>query len=425
MITNYKLFKESLSSDRKSNMQMELLIKTCREMISNYDKADEFEQLKKNKNVEVQALLDKMNATSIIAKGVLIEVVKPYESNRLATKEYMEFVMTSKDAIDEEYVKMHAKAIELATKFADESSYLRFNKNSKNLATGTLVPENFVSNAFKWAFNKFKNLITKFLAAFDSKLQQIAQQAKQFQTTLITTEAVTYYCKDCGNSTRDENSKCKECGSSNWQTEQTVFESNATAPDLTEILTKAKEAIELAEQEAYYKNLARINEEHVKMMLSQFKAKAIAIDNILVSKTIISAKEKLSEVDYMNAITNAEIVGESVADMANSLLSLYTKSFQVSGSVRQYADDTNSPDGVLNATFDYVFKKVMLSQDNPNHQVNQVNQEEKVHENKLTDAIASVVNTVFNKIKQFISMFKISNRKCDLALAELNKIQIN
>ncbi len=417
MITSINEFKkylskinESLSKDRSNEFKIKMLVQTCKEFIDASAKGKEFEELKRGKDAEIEAILDDMKATSIIANGVLIEVIKPFQQHRLDSKEYLDFVEKSTGMITEEYKKMHQKAIQLATKDSDDIAYLRQFPNKKNLPTGTLTNEG-VKDFFLNIIRNIKN----FLASFNIKLNKIKNEAMKFQSM---NESVNYYCKDCGNSTRDEHEPCKGCGSMSQETEQTHFNesvenSNVDQIKLQSVLEKAKETIELAEQEKYFKELKAVKQQQIIDMLNEFKMKKIAIDNVLVQVIKIEGKPKMSDKEYQEAMTNAEIVGESVSEMANDIFSLYTKVSQVSGSVRQYKDDSNSPDGTLNATFDYVFKKVILPEDNPNY----VKQESKINE-----GLKEIFNNLFNKIKRFISSFKIASRRCDNALEQLKII---
>src|SRR5574343_1204706 len=117
------LIKEAaLSKQRAENARLALLVQTAREMIELYEKAEEFDNSKRIKNAEIEQMLDEMKATSIIASGVLVEVIKPYETKRLDSKEYTAFVESAVDSISEEYKAMHAKAVELNTKLGTETA---------------------------------------------------------------------------------------------------------------------------------------------------------------------------------------------------------------------------------------------------------------------------------------------------------------
>ena len=372
-INNFnKKLKESLSSDRSNKVKLDMLIQTCREMIDAYNKADEFEALKKDKQENVKTILDSIQAISVIASGVLIEVIRPYEQKRLETKEYINFVETSIDTITKEYKEMHDKCVLLATKTSEDSTQLRKTKNTKNIATGTLTYNEGLGDIIINTFNKIKLSLAYIVSKFKKDLSAIKSKALQFQAL----------------------------------TENNINE-NIDDNKIVELLSKAKEAIANAEKQAYYTELAKSKEELVKNLLKEFKAKSIAIDDKIVSLISIKGGTSMLSAVYQENITNAEIVGESVAEMANDLLSLHTKTTSVSGSVRQYQDDTNSPDGTLNASFDYVLKKVMLSQNNPNH-----NRSESI----INEGLLDILKGAWNSIKSFISNFRISSKKCDNAL---------
>jgi hypothetical protein len=477
MITSINEFKkyllkvnESLSKDRSNEFKIKMLVQKCKEFIDASAKKNEFEELKRGKNAEIEAILDEMKATSVIASGVLIEVVKPFQQHRLSSNEYLEFVEKSTGMITEEYKKMHQKAIQLATKDSDGYAYLRQFPNKKNLPTGTLTNEG-VKDFF---LNIIKN-IKNFLASFKIKLNNIKNEAMKFQSMNESISGVNNPIEsvqefdDIYNTTANSylNNNKKEELINLYNTDhifniikidksigrmeskreyqkqykqlpisaksfneyqdteyleqifvsdymkQTNENNSTTNNKLTEVLEKAKEVIELAEQETYFEELKKVKQQEIIDMLNEFKMKKIAIDNVLVQIIKVEGKPKFYDKDYQEAMTNAEIVGESISEMANDIFSLYTKVSQVSGSVRQYKDDTNSPDGTLNATFDYVFKKVILPEDNPNY----VKQESKINE-----GLKEIISNLFNKIKRFISSFKISSRRCDNALEQLKTI---
>lgn len=131
-IKNFKLHLESLSSDRAEQAKKQMLIDTCKQMIADYEESDKYEELKKTANNDVKEILQKFNKSSVIASGVLIEVIGGFQTHRLDLKTYNDFVEKSVDILGKDYKEASDKMKELATKFSDESSYLRFNKNPKN-----------------------------------------------------------------------------------------------------------------------------------------------------------------------------------------------------------------------------------------------------------------------------------------------------
>ena len=131
-IKNFKLHLESLSSDRAEQAKKQMLIDTCKQMIADYEESDKYEELKKTANNDVKEILQKFNKSSVIASGVLIEVIGGFQTHILYLKKYNDFVEKSVDILGKDYKEASDKMKELATKFSDESSYLRFNKNPKN-----------------------------------------------------------------------------------------------------------------------------------------------------------------------------------------------------------------------------------------------------------------------------------------------------
>lgn len=172
---------------------------------------------------------------------------------------------------------------------------------------------------------------------------------------------------------------------------------------ITEALAKASALIEDAENEKYFLELAKIKEQQVIAMLNEFKSKKLAIDDKVLSLIKIESKPTLDKAAFMDSMTNADIVTESVADMAQNLFSLYTKSFQTSGSVRQYKDDSGLPEGTLGASFDWIIKQVVAP-------VSTVTKE-----NKIVDFVRNSIA----KLKRYVSSFRIASKRADMALNEI------
>ena len=471
------LIKEAaLSKQRAENARLALLVQTAREMIELYEKADEFDNSKRIKNAEIEQMLDEMKATSIIASGVLVEVIKPYETKRLDSKEYIAFVESAVDSISEEYKAMHAKAVELNTKLSTETKYLKFAKNSKALPSGEMTYEGILDTVKHW-FGKFKESVKSLLKKFTDMLGDIKEQAQTFnnvqenvdynqrdalynsylkelnqlldsfnnkglyaypssgfesQTRTFQQKGLTYYGDAFFDNTEKLDSiiemprgeeqqkvsdaiyrfinKVKKDGFDvhfmyggllfydKTQNDADVNENaGKDAGDIAKVLQKAKDIIADAENEKYFLELAKVKEAQVIKMLEEFKAKSMAIDDKIVQLIRIAPKEKLSLPDYSKYMTNAELVGKAVSEMADNLFAVYSKVSQVSGSVRQFADDSGSPDGTLNAYFDYENKKV-----------------------KLRESFTSFFKNLAGKIKKFISGFNMASKKADAALENID-----
>lgn len=506
-----------------------------------------------------------MEATSIVANGVLVEVIKPYETYRLDTKEYTKFVEDSVDTIGEGYKQMHDKAIEIAKTVKRGFSYTRTAKNKKGLETGTLESLDLFKKFASWVkeqINKFK----KFLATFKSNLFNIKSEALKFQNinegqyfshldpennyytiedlkmnkvavindgniadlqflfknifnrdviddknkigytnndykyywiendiesprkfdkvfskinasnTLpeIPTQSINIFLKQLneaiypGRESKYKNkiievlatnkdlsylelfdksgfsSKSEDYGL--YRNIQLLLKDNIitrykdgrkyrynldTSIDITQIdmndatsgpvdnapvveaLEKAKEVINNAEQEKYYKELATIKQKQVIELLKEFGAKKIAIDDKIVSLIEVQESTRIDMEKYQDYMMNADEVSESIADMATSLFGLYTKVSKVSGSVRQFADDQGLEDGTLNATFDYVFKTVTKPEDN-------LNNPKRTQVEPVEEGIGSWLKKVWRGIKRFFSNFRISSKRVDIALKNID-----
>lgn len=378
MFTNLQSFKESLSNDKSNDAKLRMLIETAKEMMAAYNKAEEFENLKKEGNKEIEALLDAYNKTSIIANNTLIEVVKPYTSNRLNTKEYLSFVETSIDTIGADFKKVHDQVVILATKMSDGSEYIRANNNTKNLPTGTIIKNEGLSdiwNAIGNWFVMFKQRFFKLISNVQSELNNIKIHA----STFLPDEIVT--------------------------SEGKITENNDPSSDqVLALLEKAKKTLEHAKEQSYYEELGKMKENMVISLLKDFNAKGVVIDNKILALIKIQPKEKLELGLYADYITNAEKVNEGIAEMASNLMALHTSISEVSGSVRHYKDDSNSPEGTFDATFDYVNKKVIPP----------------ISDTTVKEGFGSIVKTIWNKIKLFFSNFKLASKKVDNALEALN-----
>lgn len=649
-INEWKQHNESLSSDREREAKLQTLIRLGREMLDAYKKADELKELKSIKNTEVTDLLNKLNETSIIAKGTLIEVFKPYTSNRLSSKAYLQFVEESVSTVSSDFQEIHNQIKIAARKISQESTTLRKTANTRNLETGTLKTNEGLSDIWASIVNKLRSWMSKFNKLLNKTQQHLSDIETKAAIFVNITEgsistADTYeevveellpegkyddpgyvtVCKECGvteiehlGNTDEMFNFCPECeltegpieeiteaewerrdSNPNWMNESPLeslkieegfvdniyirdldendqdimlndmnnmiikkfgrnslkiksalyeisFDLNTLSvnndenidmialnlgikPDvlisyLDEIISKnksmflydesllledlseeqrlarnkysreykqrkrnivkvletAKETIELAEQEEYYKQLAKTNEKMIINLLKEFDAKSIAIDDKILTLVHSPESEVFDFNTYQEKITNAEEVGDAVALMAKALLDVHRQYFEVSGSVRQFKDDTNSPEGTMGATFDYEEKTVKLPESvvnedakfnymmldrlkqdceyflgfgngNERH-LHQLNVEDQIkmmkdlwngfpenakpewltmeeiedYEQKMLQMKSDMTNEgvgswlkVWNKVKSFFSMFKSASKKADIALSKI------
>lgn len=546
MITKISDFKinESLSGDRTREAKLQILIDTARQMIENYKKAEEFEQLKNQKNIEVKEVLERLNKTSVIAEGVLIEVIKPFQQKRFSSKAYFDFVETSVGTISEDFRLLSNEIKATSIKMSAEKEYIRTNKNTRNKETGTM------SEGIGDFYNKIKNWVQAFVSKLSVLLNKterdlgiIMAKAQKFSSMVESVSTFThtnpdyetiklthnffksgtgyaviyknqsvgfvYLCDDywCAWSTHfDINNidqfldECvqglhdTEGSSSTADTmeeaidelvygleESVVLEqiewsemhgqvhamlenyneelyykvdgiSESNFANLTNdivnyiqslnmnenvnedlspeeerrlrrnrasrdsharrreqnknvenVLVKAKEAIKLAQKQSYFEELAKVQEEQVIALLKEFNSKSIAIDDVILNLIRTESKPVLDTAEYEKNMTNAEQVGDAVALMSKALIEIHKNTINVSGSVRQYKDDSNSEEGTFNAHFDWENKTVIPPTAN--------------------EGIGDYVKSAWNSIKRFFLRFKMASKRFDTALENIVQIQ--
>lgn len=594
MITTINEFRkviESLSDDNERAAKIRALIDLGRQMVENYKKAEEIAEQKASKNAEVKDLLERLNKTSVIAEGVLIEVYKPFEQKRLANKEYFDFVNNAVGVISEDFKTLSNAVKEISTKLTGGTSHIKTTKNTAEIPTGTLKANEGLSdiwNTIKEWFNAFKQSILSLLPGIEDNLSSISKDAVRFHVmressasdNYVLEDAIDGFLKpyinevsdyrldsddtrvilyvpfadvkfdiadkdapewkilndefklfcdanglyDCGvTSTSDysdlvlsadthivdmrqypreskvnENNKDYSYGTAHLQQQGVKLGENVESIDdlivgqeycivdlglgewnggykymgyinnvhdfsdtfdidndtsatsftdaemdelidfgqiafygdfvneelspeqiearnkysreykknrreqdrnIAAVLEKAKEAIALAKEEAYYKALAETNEAMIKSLLAEFDSKSIAIDDKILTLVKVEEKPALDMKTYIEKITNAEEVGEAVAKMATALMGIHTKTIQVSGSVRHIGDTSNSPEGTFDAHFDHETKTVIPPQAN--------------------EGVVSFLSKVWSKVKGFFASFKIASKQADNALAAI------
>jgi hypothetical protein len=202
MITNINDFRklnETIDDDSQRAAKLAQLVELGKQMIENYKKVEEFAALKAQKNAEVQELLERMNKTSIIAEGTLIEVYKPFQTRRLSSKEYFDFVNNSVGVINEDFKTLSESIKAISTKLTGGTSYIRTTKNTRDLPEGTLKTTESLSDiwsSIKSWFASFKETIMNMLPGMEAKLQTIKAQANNFNATTETVVNVTESISD-------------------------------------------------------------------------------------------------------------------------------------------------------------------------------------------------------------------------------------
>jgi hypothetical protein len=449
-INDYKKINESLSKERERAAKLETLIKLGREMIDAYKKVDEIKELKKVKDDNIQELLTKLNETSIIAKGTLIEVIKPFKQNRLSSSAYFSFVENSVNVISADFKSISDEIKMAANKMSTASTTLRKTNNAKNKVTGEMTAEGLkdvwagVVKVLSGWMSKFGSLLNKtqkhlesintkaakFLTVTESLtvtegfvdnifiadlydddqeiiMRQIIQKLElkfdtiNMQEVFQTIASLSFDLITLNINIDDNFYKFVEMTNLNsavvkdnidiviknntsmFLRDESILNEELTEDDrlarnkysreykqrqrnIVSVLEQAKETIVLAEESEYYTQLAKTNEKMIINLLKEFKSKSIAIDDKIISLVNTAASDKFDFSIYQEKITNAEEVGDAVALMAKALLDVHRNVVEMSGSVRQYKDDTASQDGTMGASFDYVNKTVKLPEGKTN-----------------------------------------------------------
>lgn len=576
-INEYRKYNESLSSDNQRAAKLATLVELGRQMVKNYKLAEEQATLKAEKNAEVAELLARMNKTSVIAEGVLIEVYKPYETTRLSSKAYFDFVNNSVGVISEDFKTLSETIKSISTKLSGGSKYIRTTKNTRDVPTGTIKTTESLSSiwdSIKEWFVSVKNTILGMLPGMEAKLADIKNDAVRFQDdsemvnipngpsnkkmafaktesnkaqmwefyyrdangveTVVdtkimrnpeeskyykalqekmldkddTTCMVGYrnygisegaaknnyvledaiegflkpYIKDGADYTLDDDDNtvmlyipasdmlfdirdlhapewnilrlafqefCKQndlydfdVTTTDGDTEFVLsadvdivdtrggFTNEATVnedltPDqvaarnayskeykrnrreqdraIADVLTKAKEAIEISKTEAYYNELAATNEKMIMQLLEELNAKSVAIDDKILTLIKTEEKEAFDMKVYEEKITNAEAVGDAVAKMAKALMEIHKTTSTVSGSVRHIGDTSDSPEGTFNAHFDHETKTVIPP----------------TSESVTNEGLSSWIMDSWKTIKGFFTSFRNASKSVDTSLAAI------
>ena len=146
--------------------------------------------------------------------------------------------------------------------------------------------------------------------------------------------------------------------------------------------------------------------------------------------TTLESKPKMELAVYMDSMTNATIVKEGIAEMAQNLFSIHTVVSETSGIVRQFSDDTKSPDGTFNARFDYVNKKVELENDKTKVDkdgtiisgplaTNNTTKDKVVYDNSVKESLGTWLTDIWSKVKVYFSSFRKNSRHVDVAITDL------
>ncbi len=386
MITSINEFRKIFESTETDEQKIARLIELCKTNIATVNKSKELKTLKDTKSSEVKKMLENLNNTSVIAKGVLVEIIKPFKSKRLSTTAYLKFIEDSVGIIGKDFLDLHNEVIAAATKVQTTVSHLRMTNNTKDKATGT-ISESLLSDIWdkiKGFFSKLTSLITK----TDIHLENIRLKAEKF--AMIKEDV----------STEDTNAvlsieellaikKAKNNAASKISHQKRRDQNKA----ITDSLKEAINLVEIANELKQIDELKATQQAEIIQLLSELNGKSIAIDEKILTIVNGSTTEVLDMDEYQDKMANAQNVCQAVATMTTALLNIHTSEFNVSGHIRQHNDTSNSEDGTRNLHYN--------------------------HDTRQVEGFVSGVKFVWNKIKGFFNSFKDASHDCDEALANI------
>lgn len=130
MITNIRLFRESLSKDVQFDTKKRMLMEKIQSLINVKAEIDLTKSKLSEQHGKVNEVLKKMNTHSIICNGILIETYGAFKSNRFDSKSFFETLETSVDTLGKD-------VLDIANKYKDIYEYEVEMKFTKGLANGT------------------------------------------------------------------------------------------------------------------------------------------------------------------------------------------------------------------------------------------------------------------------------------------------
>lgn len=516
MITNIKLFKESLSKDVAFDTKKRLLMEKINRLINVKSEIEKINNDLNIQNDKVRSILEKMNTHSIICNGVLIEIYKNFESNRFNDKQFFETLESNVDNLGQD-------VLDIANKYKEIYEYkktIKFTKGNKNgtaknaprpdgdYTINPVVKEgfndivktvgSFFRNLFIWARSFFKranqNLINiqnnlasiginvsiteKLNESADNKFEYLINMKKV--KSLIETKDIYLYI---GNSkyrrfvidklSKNNDLKLKDLhlhstysGSSNTLTvlvelifcgfvvrnklseKNIIYNLTSDGYDLlienkmtptiqrpnisgvqaseetgniiynpakpievqkptydtsyvSEALQISKEAIEINKNKLSLQTEEEMLKSDIVKLFEELNLLEIVVGD-KIHKLYTQERTYLNSSEFQKAITTVDNVGEEIADLMTDLVSQHVKEFEVTGSIRQFSDTSNSPDGTLGAHFDHETKRVVTERKYRRKRIN---------ENILTKA--------WNWIKKSISKIINVRKNVESKLAKI------
>lgn len=126
---------------------------------------------------------------------------------------------------------------------------------------------------------------------------------------------------------------------------------------LGEALKLAKISIDSNKQKLQLEAEEELIKEEAAKLFEELNLLDVVI-NDKIYKLYSQSRKYLQATEFQKAITTIENVGTEMADTFTDLIANSVNYFDVSGSLRQYSDDSKSPDGTLGAHFNHTTLKV-------------------------------------------------------------------
>lgn len=481
IINSIKIFKESLKNDMIFDTKVKQLIAKLERLQQIQEEKKSIEEKLKTDNTELQTVLEKMKAHSIIVDGILLEIYPEYESNRFSEKMFFDAVNESVDILGKDILETANKYKEIYTKTTD-IKYLRGNANATKTRAarphGDFTKNEGLFDGVRDFFTRILNWSKSFFIKADRNIEKVKnilagvgvfintepisvnedissvdhsqqlkvntnpmfgyQGLKQMNELLQDRDLIKYigrskYKKhifdalvsreystfkevhingDNGSGVTGTSAYlaelstmgiayriklgrsykyflspfgvdlCEENGmtvsfSANPVTAQKAIkqdpEINKPAYDpaapvkiesvtydkiyLAEALSLAKNSIETNKKKLELETEEDMLKDEAVKLFEELNLLDIAI-NDKIYKLYSQQRNYLQVTEFQKAITTIEEVGADMADTFTDLIASSVNYFDVSGSVRQYKDTSNSPDGTLGAHFNHTTLEV-------------------------------------------------------------------
>lgn len=475
IINSIKIFKESLKNDMVFDTKVKQLIAKLERLQQIQEEKKSIEEKLKTDNAELQSVLEKMKAHSIIVDGILLEIYPEYESNRFSEKMFFDAVNESVDILGKDILETANKYKEIYTKITD-IKYLKPGANATKTRAarphGDFTKNEGLFDGVRDFFTRILNWSKSFFIKADRNIEKVKnilagvgitintqpitvnedmslvgstpqigsahQQITSMNKLMNSRNLIKYIGRSAykkkifdvlttqeyatinevhanGNTSKgltntvaflaelttmgfvyrikagkvykyflspDGIKLCEENGMSVSFTPNAVAAQKAIKQDpeinkaaydpsapvkldkVTYDMTYLGEALKLAKI-SIDTNKKKLELETEEDMLKDETVKLFEELNLLdiaindkIYKLYSQQRSYLQVTEFQKAITTIEEVGADMADTFTDLIASSVNYFNVSGSVRQYKDTSNSPDGTLGAHFNHTTLEV-------------------------------------------------------------------